>query len=227
MRRINKKTKTAWIWAIAVLLLAGIAVAWGFLPMKEWTEAVQRWVDDLGVMGYVLFAAVYILGSLLLAPAAPLAVAAGVAFQGWGVPVVLASACAGACLAFLVARHVGRERLEALLEASPKFRAVDKAVSEEDWKVVLLLRLSPLVPFNVQNYLFGVTDVSLKHYMVATFVGIIPGTAKAVYLGMLGSGGIDDPLTWGLLAVGWIASAIAVVLIVRRAKAKLQRMAKS
>jgi uncharacterized membrane protein YdjX (TVP38/TMEM64 family) len=125
-----------------------------------------------------------------------------------------------ASLAFLAARFLGRHRVRAILAKSRKFAAIDKAVSEEGGKIVILLRLSPLVPFNVQNYLFGVTAIPFPQYVAATFVGIIPGTALFVYLGALGntSGG---PRTWVFFGMGLLATALVVVLVTRKAKAKL------
>ncbi len=99
---------------------------------------------------------------------------------------VVVAATAGATLAFLIARHLVRQKVESLVEERPKFKAVDEAVSEDGWKIVGLLRLSPLVPFNLQNYFFGVTDVGLLPYVAATFFGIMPGTLLYVYLGTLG-----------------------------------------
>jgi membrane protein DedA with SNARE-associated domain len=80
----------------------------------------------------------------------------------------------GSSLAFLIARYLLRERIKRALHKRPKFKAVDEAVSEDGWRIVLLLRLSPLVPFNLQNYFFGITEIKFWQYMVATFVGIIP-----------------------------------------------------
>jgi uncharacterized membrane protein YdjX (TVP38/TMEM64 family) len=220
MSHMLSKAQKKWLWIVPALLVVAVAVAWEFMPLREWIVTFQQWVRSLGAVGYLLFFAIYVLGSLLVMPSMPFTVVAGVAFDGWGVPLVLVSATVGAALAFLIARYLARERLKALIKGKPRFQAVDKAVTEEGWKVVLLLRLSPLVPFNVQNYLFGLTDVRLKPYLAATVVGILPGTMKAVYLGALGGGG-SDPLTWGLFILGWLAGLIAIVVIARRAQAKL------
>jgi len=99
----------------------------------------------------------------------------------------------GASLAFLIARYLARDKVRLLLERRRNLAAIDKAVAEEGWKIVGLLRLSPLIPFNLQNYLFGVTAIPFPHFVAATFAGIFPGTALYVYLGVLenatGAGG--------------------------------------
>ncbi len=145
-----------------------------------------------------------------------------------GFPLVVVSATLGATLAFLVARYLVRNKVEGLLKERPKFAAVDKAISEEGWKVVVLLRLNPLVPFNLQNYFYGVTDIKLWHYVPATFFGIMPGTLLYVYLGAAGQaalggeeGGGGGALKWGLFAVGLLATIIVAVFVTKKAKAKL------
>lgn len=150
--------------------------AWFALPVDEWLKIFSHWIEGLGVWGYLLFIGVYVLACLLLAPGAPLSSAAGLIFGlARGFVVVLIGATIGALLAFLVARYLVRDKVRSSLEGKPKFAAVEKAISEDGWKVVLLLRLSPLVPFNLQNYFFGVSEVKFWPYAASTFFGIMPG----------------------------------------------------
>lgn len=106
-------------------------------------------------------------------------------------------------------------------------QAIDRAVSQEGWKIVGLLRLTPLVPFNLQNYLFGITSIGLLPYAAATFLGIIPGTILYVYLGALGraaaSGNGANAIKWTFFGIGLIATMVAAYIIARRAKAQLER----
>ncbi len=182
----------------------------------------QQWIEGLGVWGVVAFGVIYVVATVLLIPASPLTLVAGLAFGLWGFPLIVVAATVGAALAFLVARYVARNKVKAIVAKRPKFKAVDEAVTEEGWKIVALMRLSPLVPFNLQNYLFGVTDIAFTRYLAATFVGIMPGSLLYVYLGSLGqqSGG-GSTGKWIFLGVGLIATAITVVLITRKAKARL------
>jgi uncharacterized membrane protein YdjX (TVP38/TMEM64 family) len=170
---------------LAVLVL-GLLVGWFLLPVAQWVAALTGWINGFGAWGPVLFGLAYIVAVLLLAPAEPMSIAAGLVFGAWGIPVVLVSATIGAALAFLVSRHLLRARLRELVRQRPKFVAVDRAVSEAGWKIVILLRLSLLVPFSVQNYFFGVTGVPFVPYVIATAVGIIPGSVLYVSLGALG-----------------------------------------
>ena len=212
--------RQSWIWIALGLLVVSLCVGWLMLPLSEWAGALQRWILGFGFWGVAIFAGAFIVATLVLAPDFPLAIAAGMVYGLWAFPVVLTAAMIAASLAFLAARFLGRRRVRAILAKSRKFAAIDKAVSEEGGKIVVLLRLSPLVPFNVQNYLFGVTAIPFTQYVAATFVGIIPGTALFVYLGALGntSGG---PLIWVFFGVGLLATAFVVVLVTRKAKAKL------
>jgi uncharacterized membrane protein YdjX (TVP38/TMEM64 family) len=222
--------KPAWwtlIFLAVVLIAAG--ASWLLLPLREWLGLFERWITGLGAWGVALFALIYILATISLAPEWPLTIAAGLLYGAWGFPITLVTATSAASLAFLIARHFGRDKVRSLLERRRIFSAIDDAVAEEGWKVVALLRLSPAVPFNLQNYLFGVTAVSFHHFVGATFAGIIPGTVLYVYLGILGraaasgaaSGG---PLKWLFFGIGLLATLVFVILVTRKALAKLKRI---
>ncbi|MGI8738919.1 MAG: TVP38/TMEM64 family protein [Gammaproteobacteria bacterium] len=181
-----------WLWIGLGLALIALMAAWFFLPVSEWLKSFNQWIESLGVWGYVIFAAVYIVATVLLAPGSPLTIAAGLVFSGWGFPLVVIAATVGAARAFLVARYLARARVERMTENRPKFKAVDQAVTEDGWKVVMLLRLSPVVPFNLQNYFFGVTDVKFWHYVAATFVGIIATIVVTVLITRKAKARLDE-----------------------------------
>lgn len=206
-----------------VLGLIVIFVAWTLLPVDGWIKSMSEWVKGLGAWGVIIFGLIYIVGTVALAPSAPLSIAAGLIFQWWGLPIVIVSATIGATLAFIMGRYVARSRVENAIEERPKFKAVDKAVSEEGWKIVGLVRLSPLIPFNLQNYFFGTTKIGLLPYAAATGVGIIPGAAVYVYLGTIGaaSGGEGGALKWTLLGAGLVATIVVTWFVSKRAQAKL------
>ena len=130
-------------------------------------------------------------------------------------------------LLLLAARYLVRDRIKGMIEKRPKFQAVDKAVTEEGWKVVLLLRLSPLVPFNLQNYFFGITQIKFWHYVLATFVGIIPGVMLYLYLGAIGGaltggGGGWGTVQWVFFGIGLAATIVVAFLVTKKAKEKLK-----
>jgi uncharacterized membrane protein YdjX (TVP38/TMEM64 family) len=192
--------------------------------MTEVFEHALAAFEGMGVAGYALFAVVYVLGALLLLPEAILTMLAG-ALLGtlWGSLFAWACALAGSFAAFLIARLALRERIEKRVEKSKWLRAVNRALPKEGWKVVALARLSPLVPFGLQNYLFGVTKVRRRDYLVATALAIIPGTVVYAFIGATGrallAGG--SALKWTMLAVGILATIILSVLLGRIAKKRL------
>lgn len=212
-----------WVWIGLGVLLVGLCVGWLLLPLGDWLEALHHWILGLGLWGAVIFAVIFIAATLVLAPDWPLAIVAGWIYGVWAVAVVLAAAMIAASLAFLAARHLLRDKVRDVLAKERRFAAVDKAVAEEGWKIVALLRLSPLVPFNLQNYLFGITAISFPGYVAATFAGIIPGTALYVYLGALGgaAGSSGMPFKLALFGIGLLATAAVVVLIARKARRRL------
>ncbi len=215
-----------WKWAIGVAVLAALVAGWFLLPVKEWIEAFQHWIEGFGAWGYGLFAAVYIVGTVLLIPVSVLTVVAGLAFGlAIGFPLVVVSATIGATLAFLIARFLVRKRVQDAVSGRPKFKALTAAVSEGGWKIVALLRLSPVLPFNLQNYFYGITEIALLPYMAATFVGIMPGTLLYTYLGAAGkaaSGEGGGALKWTFFGVGLVATIAVAVFVTYKAKAILE-----
>ena len=206
-----------------VIALAALAAVWFLLPVREWIDGFQGWIESLGALGVAVFAALYTVVTVALGPAWALTLVAGLAYGWWGIPLVLCSATLAACVAFLIGRHLARERVRKLVDGNDKLAALNRAVDKEGWKVVGLMRLSPVFPFGLQNYLFSVTGIALVPYALATFVGIAPGTALYVYIGSLGSAGGEGggALKWTLLAAGLIATAAVVWLVTKRAKAEL------
>jgi uncharacterized membrane protein YdjX (TVP38/TMEM64 family) len=214
-----------WAWIGLAAILIGTIACWYVLPIEDWIQDFTAWIDSLGVWGVLAFALVYIVGILLMAPGSVLSIAAGVAFGLWGVPFVLIVATTAAGLAFLIARYLAHERVTKALEGHPKFKAVGKAIDEQGWKVVGLLRLSPPIPFAITNYFFGVTNVGFWPFVITTLVGILPVTFVYVNLGAMGhalaTDGGSDAWRWGLLAVGLVATIAAGILVTRKAKEKI------
>jgi uncharacterized membrane protein YdjX (TVP38/TMEM64 family) len=186
MIAVTSGTFRHFTWLGLLVLLIGVGVAWYFLPTKDFVHSFSASIREHGTWGAVAFAIVYVVVVVALAPAEIMSIAAGFIFGPFGFPLVVISATIGATLAFLISRYLVRERVKALVGRRPVLRAIDRTVGEEGWKIVLLLRLNPLVPFNLQNYFFGGTDIGLVPYAVSTFFGIMPGSAMYVYLGTLG-----------------------------------------
>ncbi|MFM9263903.1 TVP38/TMEM64 family protein [Tychonema sp. BBK16] len=173
-------------------------------------------IKDLGVWGPVAFIAIYNFATVLFIPGSVLTLGGGVIFGlWWGSIYVFIAAILGATFAFLIGRYLSRDRVVRYMEAHPKFKALDRAVSKEGLKIVFLTRLCPLFPFNLLNYALGVTQVSLKNYVLGSF-GMIPGTILYVYSGSL----VGDIATIGattastnpqVLAVKWLINIIGFI----------------
>ncbi|MFS0515248.1 TVP38/TMEM64 family protein [Nostoc sp. UIC 10607] len=191
------------------------------------------WVESLGVLGPIAYIVIYNLATLLFIPGSLLTLKGGCLFGVfWGSIYVLIAAIIGATLAFIIGRYLSRDWVSRQMDKHPKFKAIDLAVAKEGWKIVLLTRLCPVFPFNLLNYAFGVTQVSLKDYILGSF-GIIPGTLMYVYIGSLaGNLAMIDtahqPITpetqvwqWIMRVVGLIATVAVTVYITKVAQKAL------
>ena len=155
--------------------------------IEEFFHSVQNEISDLGVLGYVYFAFVYIIAELLAVPAIPLTASSGYLFGIYkGTGIVLVSATIAASLSFLIGRTLLRDTVKKWVDNYPKFKAFDNAIGKEGFKIILLLRLSPIFPFALSNYMYGLTAVEFWPYVFATCIGFTPGTIAYVYSGTVG-----------------------------------------
>ncbi|MDQ6624631.1 MAG: TVP38/TMEM64 family protein [Verrucomicrobiota bacterium] len=221
--------KKYWKWIALAAVLIALSTATAFLPVKDWVKAFSDYVQTLGAWGVVLFIAVYALGTVLFLPGWIFTVAAGLIYGViGGTAVALAGAIIGATLAFLCGRYLVRERVKAATKGNKKFAAIDTAIGEQGWKVVGLLRLSPLIPFNLSNYFYGVTAVGFVPYLLASAIGMLPGTLLYAYLGGAGKAGLSggggsSTLKYVLLGLGLVATIAVTVIVSRAAKKALAK----
>ena len=173
-----------------LLALAGVALFIAgvrMLPVADWLERVVAWASGTGIVGVAVFVLVYVVAAVLFVPGSVLTLGAGAVFGLlWGTIAVSVGATLGAGAAFLVGRYLAREKVARWAAENPRFSAIDSAVGREGWKIVLLTRLSPVFPYNLLNYLFGLTRVRFWPYFLASWIGMIPGTFLYVYLGFAG-----------------------------------------
>jgi uncharacterized membrane protein YdjX (TVP38/TMEM64 family) len=164
-----------------------LIVATQYFNIQELLQASLLWVESFGVLAPIVFIVIYNLATVLFIPGSLLTLKGGCLFGiVWGSIYVLIGATFGAILAFLIGRYLSRDWVCRKIESNPKFKAINKAVKKEAWKIVLLTRLSPIFPFNLLNYAFGVTQVSLKDYLLGS-IGMVPATMMYVYIGSLAS----------------------------------------
>jgi uncharacterized membrane protein YdjX (TVP38/TMEM64 family) len=214
--------------AAGAAAVVALIVAARLLPLAEWVRHFEHAVQGWGAMGMVVFGLVYVAAALAFVPGSLLTLAAGAIFGAWwGTVVVSLASTTAAALAFLIARHLARDAVQHLAERHPRFAALDHAIREEGWRVVVLLRLSPIVPFNVSNYLYGLTPLSFGPYVLASWIAMLPVTVLYVALGAAGraaaGGGHRTPAEWTSIGVGIAATLVATVLIARAARRRLPK----
>lgn len=150
-------------------------------------QLVAESVKSMGPLGALYFGIVYTIAEVLAIPAIPLTASAGYLFGVTeGTAIVLLSASIAASIGFILGRTFLRSYVERILEDNPEFKRIDRAIGQEGFKVILLLRLSPLFPFSLSNYLYGITSVEFWPYFFGTMLGFAPGTIAYVYTGEIG-----------------------------------------
>ncbi|MBR8828891.1 MAG: TVP38/TMEM64 family protein [Gomphosphaeria aponina SAG 52.96 = DSM 107014] len=235
-KKLNQSLKVG----IIVVGVAGLIIAAKQLGVTEIINSilqyVLQWIDSLGTAAPVMFTLIYILASVLLISGAVITLGAGVLFgviKG-SILVSIASTLA-ATASFIIGRYLARGWVTKQIENRPKFKAIDAAVAQEGWKIVGLTRLSPVFPFVFLNYAFALTQVSLKDYIIASWIGMMPGTIMYVYLGSLakslatlGSGN-EQPtsLEWVIRIVGFIATVAVTVYVTKIAQKALDNEIKN
>lgn len=216
----------------ALALAAGLALL--VLAGREAAAAVPRfsaWVDGLGAWGVVAFVIGYAVATVAFVPGSLLTLGAGAIFGlAQGTALVLVAATLGASAAFLVSRYVARGAVERRLAGNPRLAAIDRAIGEQGWKIVLLLRLSPVFPFNLLNYALGLTRVRFRDYAAAS-IGMLPGTLLYVYYGKVvgdvarlagGAGVARGRGYYAVLALGLVATLLVTTIVTRIARRALE-----
>ncbi|HEX8701197.1 MAG TPA: TVP38/TMEM64 family protein [Myxococcaceae bacterium] len=216
------KSRRTVLW---VLGAAAVVAALVLLPVNQWLLSLIERIQGMGALGAAVFVVAYVAATVLLLPGSILTLGAGFAYGPvYGTLLVMLASNLGANAAFLLGRTVMRERISRRIAGDARFSAVDAAVGAQGFRVVLLLRLSPLFPFNLLNYALGLTRVRQRDYALASLLGMFPGTLLYVYLGslvtsvtQLTSGQRPDSGPWGrVLFWGGLVATVAVTVLITR-----------
>lgn len=208
-------------------VIVGLIILTRVFPVQDYLAAFLERLQNLGAVGVALFILAYIIATVFFLPGSVLTLGAGGIYGVIaGSIIVSAASTLGALAAFGVGRSIGRGWIRAKVRDNQKFEAMDKAVAKQGWKIVGLTRLSPVFPFNLLNYLFGLTNVSVRDYLLASWIGMMPGTVMYVYIGSVAGDIVRSTsgesrftaAEWILYGVGFIATAIVTVMITRMAK---------
>lgn len=216
-------------WAGAAVLLAAALVAFHYLPVKEEVPRFLEWVHGLGPAGGVVLGLAYAVGTILFLPGSLLTMAAGFLYGPlWGTVIASPASVLGATGAFLLGRTTARGWIRKRMETSARFKALQEGITRDGLKMLVLIRLSPIFPFNIVNYAFGLTKIRLRDFVLGSWIAMLPSTLLYVYLGSLvpraaalgrhaqasgGNKGVERIFFWvGLVAtaaVAWFATRIA------------------
>lgn len=208
----SPRTKRATLALARLVVLVVVLVAVGIGLIIAGTDGVRDLLTEVGESnwGLVAFIVVYALAVVLLLPGTIGTLTAGAVFGfPLGAVAALSGATLGATLAFIVSRSMGRDGAKSLF--GNRLDSIDEFMGRNDFTSILVLRLMPIVPFNLLNYGSGLTSVRLSRYVVASLLGMAPATVLATALGDQA----DDPtgtaflLLLGLLGVVVVASTIA------------------
>lgn len=215
-------------------LIIGAAAALGVLawrlPVSHWIVWLADQLRGMGAMGVALFIVVYVLAEVALLPGSLFTLAAGFAYGPVGGLLVASPASVlAATVAFVLGRTGLRGWVKTWITRYPAAHALDTAIGRNSFKLIFLLRLSPVIPFNILNYALGLSDAKVGRYVVASFIGMLPGTWMYVYLGSLATTAAEltdagrgaGPQRLALTIIGLLATVIVVVLVTRAARRAL------
>lgn len=202
---------------LATLVITAIAVALSYRDHLN-PAALEQWVANAGMAGPLLFMLIYALGTVLFLPGSVLTLAGGAIFGPvWGTLYNLSGATLGATLAFLIARYLAAEWVER--KSGGKLKQIKRGVEGEGWRFVAFVRLVPLFPFNVLNYALGLTRIRLSHYIIASWLCMLPGAVAYTYLGYAGRetvAGGEGVIQKGLLALALLAAVAFLPRLIGR-----------
>lgn len=228
---IGKKSPAGKV-AVAIAVVSALVAAMKYFDVQSLLAEALRWIENQGVTGIAVYLILYVSACVLFAPGSVLTLGAGAVYGLLkGFVIVSVASTLGATLAFLVGRYIARDWIAQKVEGKPRFKAIDEAVGKEGWKIVGLTRLSPVFPFNLLNYAYGLTRVSLRDYVIASWIGMMPGTVMYVYIGSLAGslatlgaeGRTRTAAEWILYGVGLLATVVVTVFVTRIAKRALEK----
>ncbi|HEY6841327.1 MAG: hypothetical protein QOE88_2867 [Verrucomicrobiota bacterium] len=218
----------------AIALVIGLAVVSYFFPVVPALQNLCVWVGSLGPFGVFLLALFLAIGSLLFLPASPFIIAGSAVFGfPLGVLGALTGLALGASGGFCLSRWFLRKDISARFRKHATFRAIDMAIEKEGWKIVILLRLCP-IPFGLANYLYGLTAVRFRPYLIASLIGGLPSLLLYCQLGTAGKAGLDAIASGHLVrstgelvvfGISMVATVCAIVLIPLFARKAVQKYA--
>tara|TARA_B100000315_G_scaffold252520_3_gene289492 strand:+ start:1627 stop:2316 length:690 start_codon:yes stop_codon:yes gene_type:complete len=211
---------TTTIKRIFLAVLIAVVVVWGALNHQKFdVEILVAWIAGYGMLAPLIYIVSRSIGAVFFVPGSLMAITAGVAFGPvWGAVYNLIASTIGAVLAFLVARYVASDYVREKLGSNNRINTAIEGVEAEGWRFVAFVRLVPLFPYNILNYVLGLTRIKVTHFAAASFVCMIPGDIAYVYIGYAGRetmAGNDASIEIALIALGLLAAIVFLPRLVR------------
>ncbi len=214
-------------WTVFLMLFIGIVLAITYSNLVS-IKTLNTWVQGAGVAGPLLFIFIYIMGAIFFIPGSMLTLAGGVLFG----PVMgslynLVAATIGSLISFLMARYIASDWVNR--QSGQRFKQISEGIEKEGWRFVAFVRLVPLFPFNFLNYALGLTKIKVSHYVITSFICMLPGAVAYTYLGhaanvaMTGDVGIEATVQVGLIALALIAGVMFLPRLIRHLRQDNQK----
>jgi uncharacterized membrane protein YdjX (TVP38/TMEM64 family) len=229
MNMENQSKKTNWLKLIVAVALIAVVVAlmkyfglFQYVSMENIMN-LKAWIDGLGAIGPLAYIALFIAACLFFLPGLPIALLGGLAFGPiLGTLWASIGSTLGATAAFLGARYVARDMVEGWAQSNPVFKKIDDGVAAQGWRMLMITRLVPLFPFNIQNYAYGLTKIGLLTYVLVSWICMLPGAIAFTFMGgsiVSGQGNLGKTFLYlGIGAVVFVLISLIPGWIKKRSK---------
>lgn len=190
---------------IAIVIIVGVYSLLSHYGVTDYLKRdnipkIKETINSFGVIAPLVYIGFYIVATVFFLPGLPVTMLSGLAFGPiWGVVYASIGAVIGVSFAFLIARYVARSMVEGWVHGNAQFRRIDEGVQRQGWRMLMVTRLVPLFPFNLQNYAYGLTKIRFSTYLFVSWICMLPGTAAYVQLGAavnVGEGNIKKTLIY-------------------------------
>lgn len=184
----EKKKNYGKLVGVAVVVIA-ISLILKFTGVAQYISLdninkLSDWIEGFGMIGPIIYMLLFIVGTIFFLPGLPIAVLGGIVFGAvWGTIYASIASTIGATMAFLLGRYAARDLVEGWVKGNKQFEKIDEGVKEHGWRMLMITRLVPVFPFNLQNYTYGLTDIDLKTYTLVSWLCMIPGAIAFSFAG--------------------------------------------
>ncbi len=211
----KKKGSAKNIIIFVAILIIGFVVAYftGFIDFIKDVDAMQTFFNDLGIIGYIIYIVLYVIVAVFMLPASVITIIAGIVFGAVkGGIIALIGATVGACASFIVSRYIARDAIVSKFQDNAVFKKIEKGAEENGTSFLILTRLVPVFPYNVQNYAYGLTNVKLRTYALVSLVCMAPGAFIYAFMaGEIVTNGVSVKLLIQFTVAGLLLFVVSLI----------------